>query len=143
MSQPRLPEPEPAFNIPTSTSQPSTIPSASTTPQSRNYITLFADYGTREFSSPEILLGRGYRGPEADMYALGRLLFILVSGGRTAFRNEQEVVKGDITGWSTIPSKTVIDRDCIDLIERMLCVDPRRRIGTAEVRQHPWVLGGG
>lgn len=55
----------------------------------------FQRYGTIYMSAPEILTEHEFQGPEADVWALGLILFSMVSGGRDAFPApyEREVVE--------------------------------------------------
>lgn len=46
-----------------------------------NQISNFEQYGTKYMSSPEILNGFLYNGPEADIWALGLVLLFMVTGG--------------------------------------------------------------
>ncbi|KAI3632216.1 hypothetical protein MIR68_010052 [Amoeboaphelidium protococcarum] len=42
----------------------------------------FYRYGTSFMASPEVLSGKGYYGPEADIWALGLILYSMATGGR-------------------------------------------------------------
>jgi hypothetical protein len=46
---------------------------------------VFVQYGTIEASAPEIIAGNGYTGEEADVWALGLVIFLVCSGGEEAF----------------------------------------------------------
>ncbi|KAJ3104026.1 hypothetical protein HDU97_009573 [Phlyctochytrium planicorne] len=87
---------------------------------------LFLQYGTREASAPEVLRGEGYLGPEADIWALGLILFMIATGGDDAFKSEEEALRG------IVPFPLDMDPECRDLIHRMLEVDRNHRAGLDE-----------
>jgi serine/threonine protein kinase len=47
--------------------------------------------GTLHFASPEILKGNNYRGPEAEVWALGVLLYTLIYG-ENPFQEPQQIL---------------------------------------------------
>ncbi|KAJ3301086.1 hypothetical protein HDU76_005848, partial [Blyttiomyces sp. JEL0837] len=47
--------------------------------------------GTTNFASPEVTLGHPYRGPEAEMWSLGVLLFTIIFG-ENPFQNKSDIV---------------------------------------------------
>ncbi len=51
--------------------------------------------GTLHFASPEILRGKPYRGPEADIWALGVLLYTILFN-ETPYRSLDDIVRNDI-----------------------------------------------
>jgi calcium-dependent protein kinase len=95
-------------------------------------------YGTSYYVAPETLEG-GYD-HSADVWAVGVLLYILLSGeppfdgesGReitTAVKNGQYKLKGG--AWDAISNEAK------DLISNMLC-PADKRISAAQAFQHPW-----
>ncbi|ORX84169.1 kinase-like protein [Anaeromyces robustus] len=56
-----------------------------------NYFTRFN--GTTHFASPEIVKKKAYRGPEAEIWSLGVLLFTIVFG-ENPFQNKDEIMEG-------------------------------------------------
>ncbi|KAK0555989.1 hypothetical protein OC844_005977 [Tilletia horrida] len=90
-------------------------------------------YGTMTFASAEILKGQLYRAPQAEVWSLGVLLSILLSG-ECPFSDPSAAIKGRISkpkGMWTVES--------IELMMRCLDVDPNRRATVAELRESPWV----
>ncbi|KAJ3389726.1 hypothetical protein HDU80_011427 [Chytriomyces hyalinus] len=68
--------------------------SAASIPKSHSeYFTQFR--GTALYESPEIVRKEPYRGPEADIWALGVLLYTMVVGG-SPFHNEAEILNGGV-----------------------------------------------
>jgi hypothetical protein len=100
---------------------------------------LFLHYGTREASAPEILLGNGYEGPEADIWAMGLLLFLIATGGEEAFVCEEAALEGRIPWPEDNNEGRGMDDDCKELIGRMLDVDPKKRATIDEVAGHRWL----
>lgn len=89
-------------------------------------------FGTMTFASAEILQGKMYRAPNAEIWSLGVLLSILLSG-ECPFEDPKAAMAGRIgvgKGWS---------REAKELISGCLDVDPDRRANIGEVREHPWV----
>ncbi|PWN21576.1 kinase-like protein [Microstroma glucosiphilum] len=91
-------------------------------------------FGTMTFASSEILQGRQYRAPHAEVWSLGVLLSILLSG-ECPFSEPAAAVKGRISSrvknsWSS---------EAYNLLCGCVQVDPERRATIAQVRDHPWV----
>ncbi|KAJ3045725.1 hypothetical protein HDV00_007851 [Rhizophlyctis rosea] len=123
MSQPMLPPPP--------TPRPESVGGSSSVKQQTYEV--FEQYGTREASAPEILLGKGYRGPEADVWALGLILYLIATGGEEAFKSEAAAVGG------AVAYPAFMDSDCKDLIARMLTVNAERRATLEEILHHSWL----
>lgn len=88
--------------------------------------------GTAHFASPEIAYGKPYRGPEAEVWALGVLLYTLVYG-ENPFANRAEIIKGEYR----FPKH--INPLLANLIDRMLTYDESRRATMDEIVRHPWI----
>lgn len=107
--------------------------------------------GTKSFWSPEIALGFEYNGEQADLYALAIMLFIMVFGCRP-FREIKmddplfmKLLKEPLAFWMTHPvtknrikSRTVSE-EVVDLLARMLLVNPEDRLSKTAIIKHPWV----
>ena len=108
--------------------------------------------GSRAYCAPELLADRATDGFAADIWSLGVCLF---AAATTRFPFEEAsmndarfrvYVKAAEAGRS--PLRTLcagkrhyeLSDEAIDLIERMLCPCPERRIGLDEVRTHPWMV---
>ncbi|KAJ3067380.1 hypothetical protein HK102_007429 [Quaeritorhiza haematococci] len=92
--------------------------------------------GTLQYASPEILQGNHYRGPEADIWALGCLLYIMLAG-ESPFPNPSSAILSAFER----PTQTVSE-DCLDLLRWMLEKRPGDRASIADIWWHPWVCGG-
>ncbi|TPX33361.1 hypothetical protein SmJEL517_g03722 [Synchytrium microbalum] len=92
-------------------------------------------YATIPYASPEILLGTKYAGPEAQMWSLGCLLFVMLHGV-APFDSPQKAIAGE-----TQPIDTGLSKICIDLLQWMLEPRVARRATIEQVRSHPWIAG--
>lgn len=94
--------------------------------------------GSPLYAAPEIVQGVRYVGPEVDVWSLGVILFAILTG-TLPFEDEQ--LKGlyakICAGSYTIPS--FLSAGARDLIRKMLCVDPLKRLTIEQVVSHPWV----
>ncbi|KAJ3031747.1 hypothetical protein HDV00_008135 [Rhizophlyctis rosea] len=88
--------------------------------------------GTAHFASPEVAAGNAYRGPEAEVWSLGVLLFTIIFG-ENPFQDKEEIVKGEFK----YPFS--VDASCTNLIERMLIYDHNERATMEEVINHEWI----
>ncbi|TPX43212.1 hypothetical protein SeMB42_g04036 [Synchytrium endobioticum] len=91
---------------------------------------LFTQYGTLEASSPEILAGEGYRGFEADIWALGLVFYLICSGG------EDALPAGTYFPGMIIKYPSEMEQEYRDLISKMLEVDPTKRVDITTVARH-------
>uniref|UniRef100_A0A8C3YUH3 non-specific serine/threonine protein kinase n=1 Tax=Catagonus wagneri TaxID=51154 RepID=A0A8C3YUH3_9CETA len=94
--------------------------------------------GSPPYAAPEVFEGKEYEGPQLDIWSLGVVLYVLVCGslpfdGPSLPALRQRVLEGRFR----IPF--FMSRDCETLIRRMLVVDPAKRIGMAQIRQHRWM----
>jgi serine/threonine protein kinase len=95
------------------------------------YFTRF--YGTMHYAAPEILKGYAYRGPEADCFSLGILLYTILCG-ELPFADADQTIRLRFA-----PMKYQRSRECVDLVSRLLEKDPIKRITVEQVLQHPWM----
>ncbi|KAI8919240.1 hypothetical protein DFJ77DRAFT_453496 [Powellomyces hirtus] len=97
----------------------------------------FTLYGTRPFSAPEILAGNSYSGPEADMWALGILFYLIATGGIEPFESVDHILKTSTTPLSWPVGCTVLSSQK-QLVERMLAHRPQDRPSVREVCACDW-----
>lgn len=100
-------------------------------------------FGSIDYVSPEAL-SRGKISSKSDMWSLGVILYILLSGyppfiTQTNRQKQQMIMAGEFSfyekTWKNISSSAK------DLISNLLAVDPQRRPTAEEVLQHSWVIG--
>ncbi|KAJ3326326.1 Kinesin-like protein kif22 [Boothiomyces sp. JEL0866] len=92
--------------------------------------------GTPHFAAPEIVKGHRYRGPEAEIWALGVLLYTIVFG-ENPFQGSDDILA--YRGKFLYPRP--IDNELKNLIENMLCIDPKRRFDLQRVKNHIFAYG--
>lgn len=94
--------------------------------------------GSPFYAAPEMVLGQRYEGPEVDMWSLGIILFTLLCG-HLPFDdpNPKELYRKILSGVFSIPD--YISVEAKDLLNRMICVDPKRRAKIEDVKQHKWI----
>lgn len=85
--------------------------------------------GTPEYWSPELALGRE-SGAAGDLYALGCILFLLLSG-RPPFEGDDRLAVGLRRAHDDAPSLAAVLRDApqnlVELVDSLLARDPERR----------------
>jgi serine/threonine protein kinase len=97
--------------------------------------------GTPGYVAPEILAEKPYN-EKCDMWSLGVVLFILLSGEPPFYHDDnfelfeiikrgQYSMKGKI--WESVSDAAK------DLIRRLLTVDPSKRITGKDILEHPWI----
>ncbi|KAH9823977.1 kinase-like domain-containing protein [Melampsora americana] len=90
-------------------------------------------YGTMNFAAPEILKKGTYQPVAAEIWSLGILLTILVTG--ESFFRDTEAVKA----YRASAPNSPISESCMDLIFRCLAYDPNDRWNCFRIRSHPWL----
>ena len=110
--------------------------------------------GSKSYAAPEVLASRGYDGFAADMWSLGVCLFAMLSGFfplNEASNNDWRFAKlaegqrskvstvASVYGWYK-RSSSHLSREVVDLLDRLLTIEPTNRLTMDDVRQHPWVL---
>ncbi|XP_021683164.1 calcium-dependent protein kinase 33 isoform X1 [Hevea brasiliensis] len=100
--------------------------------------------GSAYYVAPEVLRRR--YGKELDIWSAGVILYILLSGVPPFWAETEKgifdaILQGDIDfdsePWPSISSSAK------DLVRRMLTQDPKKRITSAQVLDHPWLKEGG
>lgn len=84
--------------------------------------------GTPEYASPEIVKGLSYQGPEAEVWALGVLLYIIVFA-QFPFIDSEDIASFD----GRLYYPRYIDSDLQELLEGMLWPDPNERLTLDDV----------
>lgn len=100
--------------------------------------------GTPAFLAPEVLSEDGYDPFKADIWSLGVCFYNMATAklpflGKTVY---QIVNKARSTELS-FPEDVRLSSNLMDLLRKMLCVDPEKRIEIAGVMHHSWVTEGG
>ena len=87
------------------------------------------------------MLQRRYN-EKCDIWSCGVILYVLLSG-ETPFngKDDTEIIKNVAIGEFSYKSKVwkTLSPESRDLIDRMLEIDPRKRLSAKEVLKHPWI----
>jgi len=111
--------------------------------------------GSKSYAAPEVLLGRGYDGFQADMWSLGVCLFGLLNGffpvdeAKPTDWRYQKLVKSQEQGRSSVATilgwykKTPahLSANAVNLLDALLSINPLRRPSIQDVLAHPFVSG--
>ena len=98
--------------------------------------------GTPSYMAPEIVQKLEYAGPPADIWALGVLLFTLLSGcfpyrGATDKELYSKIMRADYKLPSEVSSTLSID--AINLLKRIFSVDANKRPTARDLLNDPWM----
>uniref|UniRef100_A0ACD5UM04 Uncharacterized protein n=3 Tax=Avena sativa TaxID=4498 RepID=A0ACD5UM04_AVESA len=99
--------------------------------------------GSAYYVAPEVLR-RNY-GKEIDVWSAGVILYILLSGVPPFWAETEKgifdaILQGEID-FESQPWPS-ISESAKDLVRKMLAQDPKKRITSAQVLQHPWLREG-
>lgn len=109
---------------------------------------LTTSLGTISYAAPEILLRIPYIGTYVDVFSLGVILFIIVTGkmpfGKAVTFDPfyKFIVKNDYESfWGALTPKIELISDQLKtLLNNMLAFDPTQRPSLAEIKSHLWML---
>jgi len=104
--------------------------------------------GTRGYQAPELLLDQPYD-LSCDVFSMGVVLFILITGyppfeqAHYSDRWFRPLAKGDYAKFWKYHEGCSISNDlaCRDLLEDMMCANPKNRITIAQIKKHDWFNG--
>lgn len=96
--------------------------------------------GTPVFTAPECCLGLTHHGKAADTWALGVTLFCMVMD-QYSFLGDTLQDTYDMIVNDTVSLPEAISSDLKNLLEGLLCKDPKQRMSLDAVSKHPWVIG--
>lgn len=93
--------------------------------------------GSLYFAAPELLCGQLYTGPEVDVWSLGIVLFVLVTG-RVPFDDKNLAALHEKIKACNLQVPGHVSDSCRELLLRMICRDPQQRAIMDDVIFHPW-----
>jgi len=111
----------------------------------KRYKALKEMWGTKEYFAPEVV-EQAY-GPQADVWALGCVLYEMLSGEQAFPVKEHDteskfygrIAKGEYD--QSKPCWKKVSAEAKELLSHMLVVDPTHRWSASECLLHPWVTG--
>ncbi|KAL6067644.1 MAP microtubule affinity-regulating kinase 1 [Balamuthia mandrillaris] len=94
--------------------------------------------GSLTYAAPEVIAGKGYLGPKADVWSLGCVLYVLLTGslpfdGANDFEVIPKIRKGKFQD-----SEYLDEGNMRELITCMLNPDPQKRANLEDIQKHPW-----
>ena len=104
--------------------------------------------GTPIYSSPDVRLAftKGYDGIKNDIFSLGVLLFVITIGEfpfESATYSDDKykfIIKGRFPKfWENFNNIDISD-EFKDLINRLISLNPSKRLTTDEIIKHPWII---
>ena len=104
--------------------------------------------GTPDYIPPEILNGSDFNNPGGDFWSLGVMLFEFLTG-IPPFNDETiEKIFDNIVNlripWDNISvgeGEGMMSEVAVDLLRRMLVLDPIRRLSVEEIKRHKFFKG--
>ena len=97
--------------------------------------------GSLYFAAPELLSAKPYIGPEVDIWSFGVVLYVLVCG-KVPFDDQSVSVLHEKIKKGNVEYPNFLSKECINLLSRMLVVDPHKRASLFEICSHPWLNKG-
>lgn len=94
--------------------------------------------GSVAYASPEMVSGQKYSGPEADIWSLGVILYTMVCGYLPFDDDVESRVHAKIMNLEYDVPDFVTD-SCVDLIGKILQLDPKNRISVQKMLEHAWL----
>jgi serine/threonine protein kinase len=98
---------------------------------------LHSSCGSPCYASPEMLSGEPYQGITTDLWSSGIVLYSMLVGALPFDEQELQTLYEQIKiGKFYLPS--TLSLEAIDFLKRILMVDPKKRIGLNEIKNHAW-----
>ena len=97
--------------------------------------------GSPFYCAPEMILGKKYCGNLSDIWSLGIILYYMIFNELPFYEVDLDrLYKKIIDGKYTIPKDkaNIVGKDAIDLINKMLEKDPKKRIKINDIIKHNW-----
>ena len=94
--------------------------------------------GTPAYIAPEIFKNRGYEGYSCDIWSAGVTLYYMLGGVQPFCADSMKDLERIILEGKYDKLEDVSD-EANDLIDRMLQLDPKKRITDDEILNHPWI----
>ena len=93
--------------------------------------------GSPCYASPEMISGYPYYGLISDIWSCGIVLYCMLIGSLPFDDENLKILYDQITeGKFYVPS--TLSNEAIDLLKKLLCVNPQKRISLNEIKNHVW-----
>ena len=103
----------------------------------KNKELLISSCGSPCYASPEMLSGKPYRGVTTDLWSSGVVLYSMLVGSLPFDDQEIQKLYDQIKiGKFYLPS--TLSLEAIDLLKKILEVNPKKRISLKKIKEHPW-----
>ncbi|CAO3596627.1 unnamed protein product [Absidia cylindrospora] len=94
--------------------------------------------GSLYFAAPELLRATPYNGPEVDIWSLGVVIYVMVTGSvpfddKSMPGLHEKIKRGEVS----YPAH--LGEECVDLLRRIFITDPAQRIYLSDIALHPWM----
>eukprot|EP01025_Chloroclados_australasicus_P035441 TRINITY_DN3608_c1_g1_i2.p1 TRINITY_DN3608_c1_g1~~TRINITY_DN3608_c1_g1_i2.p1 ORF type:complete len:878 (+),score=72.97 TRINITY_DN3608_c1_g1_i2:7096-9729(+) len=101
-------------------------------------------YGTPSFRAPEMLSGESYDPFNADIWAMGVCLYVMVFG-KLPFSgdSENDIYEAIKTQPLEFPENEDVSEELLNLLTKILVKDPLKRITLYDIMYHDWVTERG
>ncbi len=97
--------------------------------------------GSPPYAAPELFEGKQYVGPKADIWSLGVVLYVLVSGSLPFDGATLQELRSRVVGCQyRVPY--FLSNECEHLLKGLLVIEPERRLSLAQIARHPWAQEG-
>ncbi|BES93168.1 serine threonine-protein kinase [Nesidiocoris tenuis] len=93
--------------------------------------------GTHEYMAPEVLLNKPYD-HTVDIWCLGVMAFELLVG-RDPFRSNKPKITQKRILQRKIVFPAIVKPDAVDLIQKLIVVDPKKRLALKQTINHVWI----
>lgn len=104
---------------------------------SDNHELLYDQCGTPAYIAPEVVAGEGYEGFPVDLWSSGVVLYSLLMGSIPFKAQNINDLQGLIMSGNY--KKTIgISKNANDLLNKLLEINPKKRINLEEALNHPW-----
>jgi serine/threonine protein kinase len=98
--------------------------------------------GSPAYVSPEVLICRPYDGKAADVWGLGVVLFVMLTGTYPfQDRRPAKLFEKIQLAWHAVKFPETLSTSALKLIKRLLSRDPKTRPSIEDLVSHPWVRG--
>ncbi|KAI8342747.1 kinase-like domain-containing protein, partial [Chlamydoabsidia padenii] len=94
--------------------------------------------GSLYFAAPELLCATPYNGPEVDIWSIGVVIYVMVTGF-VPFDDKSMPGLHEKIKQCQVTYPRHLGEGCLDLLRRIFVPDPNQRIYLADILLHPWM----